>query len=307
MVWRRPPLHTCGLSLAALVAALATTTPTPTPTPTPRATAPGRATAAMPEWWAGARGPRLVLRGGSGKDGGAGAGPGAGTGAGAQGEGDVAEEKHWLRSGARPPRYTHALSSPKMEQMMRDLELDLEDETEAQVDALIRELDQELPPEDEPDVAGADAVRKLRERAQLLAGHRPSLYNYARALHLSGDEAGAARLYAEAITCAPVTIESSATDRRSAASACCNLGVLYYGGGGAMPNQHLVNYTAAQEMFERALELQHDMVEPMCNLAVLLQGLGQRASSRETIKVKSCVPECERVCVCVCVLHCIQH
>jgi tetratricopeptide (TPR) repeat protein len=217
----------------------------------------------------------LVLRGGSEAN---------DAGAGGNGGGQK-DEQHWLRSGDPPPRYTHALSTPKMEEMMRDLQLNLTDETEAKIDALIRELDRELPPEDEPHAAGADSVRECRERAMLMNHHRPSLYNYAHALHMSGDEAGAVRVYSEAIACAPVTNESSAADRHCVAAACCNLGVLYYGGGGAMPSAELVNYTAAEEMFERALELEPDMVEGMCNLAVLLQGLGQRASSRETIKV----------------------
>ena len=151
----------------------------------------------------------LALRGGADGRGGVG--------------GETKAKKHWLRSGSPPPRYTHPFSSPKMEKLWNDLELDLENEDEAKINALIRELDRDLP-RDDSDAEDSDKLRELKERVDLLKDHAPSLYNYARALQIAGQDAQAERFYQESLSCCVLTNSSSQAERLCVAAICCNLG-----------------------------------------------------------------------------------
>ena len=132
------------------------------------------------------------------------------------------KKQHWLRSGSPPPRHSFPLSGPKMEDMLRELDLDLEDAEEAKLDALIRELDHELPPADDSEDDGL--VRELHARTQVLRKHAPTLYNYARALHLAGDAAKAAAAYREALACCALPPSSACGAAGGAASAGASTG-----------------------------------------------------------------------------------
>ena len=163
----------------------------------------------------------------------------------------------------------------QIEDGLSKLDLNCENENvsaDEEIEALISQLEGTLTDVTLDEGAAVDDVEEqsLKESAGLFPNHLPTLYRYARYLHLHDKLDLAIEFYQKCLQC-----DSTKEWNEGLANANCNYGLLLHTSKG--------NFSGAEYFYRQALAINPNHVSTLNNYGKLLEG-GEKASSRLTIK-----------------------